>query len=143
VHYSLHPEAKILPKICNASNGLDIPLQENVHFKPYEIKKVNLKIKFQFPKHHCALLMNKSSARTVFNINVQLGLIDVGYHDYVIAVLQNMSEEPNILYAGTAVAQLLLLPAKILMTNGQKQTQPEVHSDQQVKTFKKKYHQTI
>jgi deoxycytidine triphosphate deaminase len=87
--------------------------------------------------------MNKSSARTVFNINVQLGLIDVGYHDYVIAVLQNMSEEPNILYAGTAVAQLLLLPAKILMTNGQKQTQPEVHSDQQVKTFKKKYHQTI
>jgi dUTPase len=113
VHYSLHPEAKILPKICNASNGLDIPLQENVHFKPYEIKKVNLKIKFQFPKHHCALLMNKSSARTVFNINVQLGLIDVGYHDYVIAVLQNMSEEPNILYAGTAVTQLLLLPAKI------------------------------
>ena len=113
VYYSLHPEAKILPKICNASNGLDIPLQEDVHFTPYEIKKVNLKIKFQFPRNHCALLMNKSSARTKYDINVQLGLIDVGYHDYVIAVLQNMRDKPNILYSCTAVAQLLLLPAKI------------------------------
>ena len=112
-YYSLHPEAKILPKICNNSNGLDIPLQEDVNFTPFEKKTVDLKIRFQFPKNHCALLMNKSSARTKYNMNVQLGLIDVGYHDYVKAVLQNMDNKPTTLYAGTAVAQLLLLPSQI------------------------------
>jgi dUTPase len=113
VYYSLHPTATKLPKICADSNGLDIPLQETIKFEPYEIKKVNLKIKFQFPKNHCALLMNKSSARTKYNVNVQLGLIDVGYHDFVMAVIQNTLNKPVVLYAGTAVAQLLLLPAKI------------------------------
>jgi len=77
------------------------------------MKTVDLKIRFQFPQNHCALLMNKSSARTKYNISVQLGLIYVGYHDYVKAVLQNMDNKPTTLYAGTAVAQLLLLPAHI------------------------------
>jgi dUTPase len=77
------------------------------------MKTVDLKIRFQFLQNHCALPMNKSSARTKYNISVQLGLIDVGYHDYVKAVLQNMDNKPTTLYAGTAVAQLLLLPAHI------------------------------
>ena len=113
VYYSLHPTAELLPKLCDASNGLDIPLQQDEHFLPYEIKKVNLKIKFQLPANHCALLLNKSSARTKYDVAIQLGLIDVGYQDFVVAVIQNTLEVPNTLYKGTAVAQLLLLPAKI------------------------------
>jgi hypothetical protein len=42
VNYKLHPEATVLPKICEDSNGLDIPLQQNEEFAPYELKKVNL-----------------------------------------------------------------------------------------------------
>jgi dUTPase len=113
VHYKLHSSATILPKICEASNGLDIPLQDIEHFQPHELKKVNLKIKFQIPKNHCALLLNKSSARTKYNVNIQLGLIDIGYHDYVIAVIQNMTNKHLTLMPGIAVAQLLILPAKI------------------------------
>jgi dUTPase len=44
---------------------------------------------------------------------VQLGLIDIGYHNYVAAVIQNMTEKEIILKKGTAVAQLLLIKAKI------------------------------
>ncbi|MFN9907469.1 MAG: hypothetical protein ACK56F_15330, partial [bacterium] len=44
---------------------------------------------------------------------MQLGLIDIGYHNYVAAVIQNMTEKEIILTKGTAVAQLLLIKAKI------------------------------
>ena len=44
---------------------------------------------------------------------MQLGLIDIGYHNYVAAVIQNMTEKEIILKKGTAVAQLLLIKAKI------------------------------
>ena len=86
--YNLHPTAELSPKICLQSNGLDIPLQKDEIFAPYELKKVDLKIRFQFPKNHCALLINKSSARLKYEVNVQLGLIDIGYHNYVAAVIQ-------------------------------------------------------
>ncbi len=52
-------------------------------------------IRFQFPKNHCALLINKSSARLKYEVNVQLGLIDIGYHNYVAAVIQNMTEKSS------------------------------------------------
>jgi dUTPase len=113
VKYNLHPTAELSPKICLQSNGLDIPLQEDEIFAPYELKKVDLKIRFQFPKNYCALLINKSSARLKYEVNVQLGLIDIGYHNYVAAVIQNMTEKEIILKKGTAVAQLLLIKAKI------------------------------
>jgi hypothetical protein len=63
VRYQLSRTAEYLPKICPESNGLDIPLQETLYFQPHELKKVNLYIRFILPKHYCALLMNKSSAR--------------------------------------------------------------------------------
>jgi len=113
VFYHLHPESTILPKICPSSNGLDLPLQKIELFEPHELKKINLGIKFQIPTNYCALLINKSSARTNFHVNVQLGLIDVGYHDYVIAVIQNMTDQPLILQQGIAVAQLLIIPNQL------------------------------
>ncbi|RPH76321.1 MAG: hypothetical protein EHM77_09320, partial [Planctomycetaceae bacterium] len=113
VLYHLQDSAQYMPRVCENSNGLDIPLQETVHFKPYELKKVNLGIKFIFPKNYCALLMNKSSARIKYNVQVQLGLIDVGYSDYVQTVLQNMTNSNISLPAGIAVAQLLLIKSKI------------------------------
>ncbi len=113
VRYNLDPTAELSPKLCLESNGLDIPIQEDEIFEPYELKKVNLRIRFQFPKHYCALLLNKSSARLKYEVNIQLGLIDIGYHNYVAAVIQNMTDREIILRKGTAVAQLLLIKAKI------------------------------
>jgi dUTPase len=57
--------------------------------------------------------MNKSSARTKYNVQVQLGLIDVDYHDYIIAVIQNMTNNPLTLPQGIAVTQLLIIPNQI------------------------------
>jgi hypothetical protein len=37
VKYNLHPTAELAPKICLQSNGLDIPLQEDEIFAPYEL----------------------------------------------------------------------------------------------------------
>jgi dUTPase len=102
-----------LPKLCDSSNGLDLPIQHEEHFQPNELKTINLGIKFQIPKNYCALLMNKSSARTKFHLQVQLGLIDVDYHDYIIAVIQNMTNHSLILPKGVAVAQLLIIPNPI------------------------------
>jgi dUTPase len=113
VLFDIHPTAKFLPKICENSNGLDIPLQETLLLQPTELSKVNLKIRFQFPKHYCALLMNKSSARVKYNVQVQLGLIDVGFSDYLQIVVQNMSSEIIQINAGIAIAQLLLIKNKI------------------------------
>ena len=53
--------------------------------------------------------MNKSSARTKFNVQVQLGLIDVNYCDYIITVVQNMSHQALTIPKGTAIAQLLII----------------------------------
>jgi dUTPase len=88
VRYQLSRTAEYLPKICPESNGLDIPLQETQYFQSNELKKVNLHIRFILPKHYCALLMNKLSARLKYNVQIQLGLIDVGYSDTVQAVIQ-------------------------------------------------------
>ncbi len=41
VRYNLHPTAELSPKICLQSNGLDIPLQEDEIFAPYELKNSN------------------------------------------------------------------------------------------------------
>ena len=57
--------------------------------------------------------MNKSSARTKFHVQVQLGLIDVDYHNYIIIVIQNMTNQPLTLPKGIAVAQLLIVPNPI------------------------------
>jgi dUTPase len=57
--------------------------------------------------------MNKSSARINFNVSVTLGLIDIGYNEFVEVVIQNMLDSENILPAGTAVAQLLVIKNKI------------------------------
>ena len=113
VYFRLHPDSVYKPKICEDSNGLDLPFQEDVFLAPHELKKVNLGVQFQLPKHFCALLMNKSSARLKYEITVTLGLIDKGFQDYIQVVIQNMSKKPLILPAGTAVAQLLLIKSKI------------------------------
>ena len=95
------------------SNGLDLPIQQEEYFQPMELKKIDTGIKFQIPFEHCALLINKSSARTNFKVQVQLGLIDVDYHDYIIIVVQNMTNQPIILPKGIAISQLLVIPNKI------------------------------
>jgi dUTPase len=113
VFYKLNDDTIYEPKICNDSNGLDIPFQNKIILKPYELQKSNLGIKFKFPKHYCGILMNKSSARIKFNVSVTLGLIDIGFNDFVEVVIQNMLDSDNILPAGTAVAQLLVIKKKI------------------------------
>lgn len=113
VFYRLHARSQYLPKICPDSNGLDLPFQEDVILQPHQVLKVDLGVQFQLPKHFCALLMNKSSARMKYNISVTLGLIDIGYTNFLQTVIQNMSNEKVVLPAGTAVAQLLLLPSQI------------------------------
>jgi hypothetical protein len=50
VKYNLHPTAELSPKICLQSNGLDIPLQEDEIFAPYELKKWTLKSGSNSPK---------------------------------------------------------------------------------------------
>jgi len=101
------------PKICELSNGWDLPLQEDVEIQPSECVKIDLGVKIILPKHYCALLMNKSSARVKYGIQVYLGLIDVGFHNYMQTVIQNVTDKPITLKAGTAVAQLLVIKSKI------------------------------
>ena len=113
VYFDIDSRAHLMPKICDKSNGLDIPLQSNLYLQPGELAKVNLMVRFQFPKHYCALLMNKSSARIKYNIQIQLGLIDVGFSDFLQTVVQNMSSEPIRIPSGTALVQLLFLKSKI------------------------------
>jgi dUTPase len=104
-----------------------LPLQTDIQFEANELKK----IKFKLPQHYSALLLNKSSARIKFNVSVTLGLIDVGFQNNVCMVVQNMSDKPLTLYAGTALAQLYVLKSKIpifIEENFQK-TSDEVVSD--------------
>ena len=101
------------PKICSLSNGWDLPLQNEISLEPMEYKKIDLGVKIILPKGYCALLINKSSARVKFGIHVFLGLIDIGFHDYMQTVIQNVSDEKVVLLAGIAVCQLLVIKSKI------------------------------
>ena len=80
------------PKICSLSNGWDLPLQNEISLEPMEYKKIDLGVKIILPKGYCALLINKSSARVKFGIHVFLGLIDIGFHDYMQTVIQNVTD---------------------------------------------------
>ena len=113
VFYRLKPEAIFKPKLCDLSNGLDLPFQSDIHLQPFETKKIDLMIQIQMPKNYCALLINKSSARTKFDIAVTLGLIDYAYTSFIQIVIQNMSDFARIIPAGTAVSQLLIIKSKI------------------------------
>jgi dUTPase len=113
VRYQMKPGSVYKPKICDLSNGLDLPLQEEVILLPNELKKVDLGIKLLIPKNYCAFLMGKSSARVKYYIQVYLGLIDVGYRDYLQVVIQNMSMEKVVLGKGIAICQFLLIKSKI------------------------------
>ena len=64
-----------------------------------EYKKIDLGVKIILPKGYCALLINKSSARVKFGIHVFLGLIDIGFHDYMQTVIQNVTDEKVVLPA--------------------------------------------
>ena len=83
--------------------------------------------------------MNKSAARIKYNMQIQLGLIDIGYSDYVQTIIQNMTNNPITITAGTALTQLLLIKTEYLHTNkiGLIQNHPEDHLDQQVMTSNK------
>ena len=39
VYYKMSLQAKFKPKICENSNGLDLPIQETITLQPYELKK--------------------------------------------------------------------------------------------------------
>jgi dUTP pyrophosphatase len=113
VKFQMSPIVKFKPQISDLSNGWDLPLQEEVTLDPMEYKKVDLGIKVILPKGYCALLMNKSSARVKYGVHVYLGLIDIGFHNYMQTVLQNVTKHPIVLQAGTAVAQLLVIRSEI------------------------------
>ena len=93
VLFQLAPFVTFKPKICDLSNGWDMPLQEEVSLEKMEYKKVDLGIKIILPKGYCALLMNKSSAREKYGVHVFLGLIDIGFHNYMQVVIQNVSDK--------------------------------------------------
>jgi len=106
------PESQFLPKLCEKSNGVDLPLQKDLYINPGEILTVGLRVRFQIPDGHCGLLMNRSSALPKHNIRVTLGLIDKDYRDEIKVVLENVSDSLLTLKAGTAICQFLLLPSK-------------------------------
>jgi hypothetical protein len=63
--------------------------------------------------------MNKSSALPKNKVKIILGLIDVGYNQEIVAVVQKATKHTINIPRGTAVCQLLLLPAKIPQLNAQ------------------------
>jgi len=113
INYKLNEKADFSPKICDLSNGVDIPFQKTVHLGPKEIKRVKLGISFQIPKNYCGLLFNKSSALLKYHVKVALGLIDQGFTKEIETVLENALDTEITLEKGIAVCQLLILPAQV------------------------------
>jgi len=111
--YTMSKQAKYLPSLCENSNGIDLPMQEALIINPGEVIKTNLRISFKIPKHHCGLLLGKSSAKTKYGISITLGLIDIGFRNEVCAVLQNICTEAQHIPAGIALCQLLLIPSYV------------------------------
>jgi dUTPase len=113
VLYQLTKTARFHPVLRNDSNGFDLPLQNDIQLEPSKIVKVNLGVCVQFPPNFCGLLVNKSSAVTLFNTKVYFGLIDNSFTNELQAVIQNISNHSQILPAGIAIVQLLVIPAPI------------------------------
>jgi dUTPase len=68
VKFNLLKGSEYLPKLCEFSNGIDLPFQQNVQLKPLETRKIGLGVKFSIPEGYCGLLMNKSSALPKYKI---------------------------------------------------------------------------
>jgi dUTPase len=119
LRYKILSDSNYLPQISPDSNGIDLPFQKEVSMNPNETQKIGLGVRFLIPEGHCALLMNKSSALPKYKVKIILGLIDVGYNQEIVAVVQNATKHTINIPRGTAVCQLLLLPAKIPQLNAQ------------------------
>jgi dUTPase len=113
VLYKMDSTATYKPKICPHSNGFDLPFQNDIELEPGEIFKVGLQVSVQLPPHYCGLLINKSSAVTNFKLKVFCGLIDTDYTDELSTVIANMADKKQIIPAGNAVVQLLVIPSPI------------------------------
>ena len=90
VYYKLARESKIQPTESIFSNGLNLPIQEDLILQPYQSKLVTLGIQIFIPKQHTALIKENSAASNQFNISITSDLLKVGFVDNIKALIQNM-----------------------------------------------------
>ncbi len=80
--------AQIVGKLLYYARAVDSTMNVALSSLASEQNKPTLRTKRKLLQllDYCALLLNKSSARLKYEVNIQLGLLDIGYHNYVAAV---------------------------------------------------------
>ncbi|MFM8446308.1 MAG: hypothetical protein ACKN9Z_03015, partial [Actinomycetota bacterium] len=97
------------PRTSRLGQKVDIPLPDDLHIKPNELVQVDLGIKIKIPTGYFGLLEGKRTARDRYGIQIYLGLIDIGFKDFLQVVVQNMTMEEVFISEGVAICKLTLL----------------------------------
>lgn len=92
--------------------GLDLMVRKDVTLRSGEDKMVPLGIKFEIPTGCVGLLFPRSGFSTKEGITLKnsVGVIDSNYRGEVKAVLKNTSQSFKVIYRGTRVCQLVVMP---------------------------------
>lgn len=89
--------------------GYDLFIPYDTYISPYRIKMVDLSIQIELPEGYGAIIKDRSSLGSE-GIHVLGGVIDNGYRGNIKVVLANLTNEKKKLEAGSAIAQLILIP---------------------------------
>ena len=101
------------PTRSNPSDaGLDIyaHLKEKIEMAPGENKMIPTGLRFGIPHGYMLQVCNRSSMGAKRSLVVGAHIIDSGYDGEVFIDLHNIGNEPQIIFNGDKVAQLILVP---------------------------------
>lgn len=86
--------------------GMDFYAAENIEIPPHSFGTVRTGVTLEIPTGYVGLLMPKS--RNDYLLGA--GVVDAGYQGEIMIKIANIKDKPLFIAAGTAVAQMLLLP---------------------------------
>lgn len=102
------------------NSGFDLRTTEDIVFPPHKVTFVNYGISVHHTGGAFWLLPRSSISKTPLRMANSIGLIDADYRGDLIAALENVSDEPYVVPAGTRLTQIAradLAPFRVLWTD--------------------------
>ena len=114
-----HPHAEVPTRAHPTDAGLDLYAAETVHVIPNQVTLVSTGVAVAIPAGHVGLLIARSSlaAKKSMTLANGVGVIDPDYRGEIKAPIIPTDGCRNVIFAGTRIAQLIVLPIALPRLN--------------------------
>lgn len=95
-------------KVHSDDTRFDLYADQTVYFAPFETKRVSLGISIQVNKGYSSEIRPEPEFAIQSSVKCILSIISNGYHDEIMAIFVNLSNQPNQINKGDKVCQLVI-----------------------------------